>query len=375
MHVSLSCRPLLKAVSHAHSVIAARNTLPILSFLRLDAEGDTLTLTATDADLQIILNLPDADVKTAGATLIEARLLHEILRKSPDNPPVELTRKPDTDQITLTIGRSRFQLRTAPADDLPTLEAADTPHTFTLPASELRRLIARTRFIIPQEETRHYINGLHLHPSPADADAPPTLHAAATDGHRLAALSLPLPQGAADLPPTTIPRKTIAELQKLIDNSDEDIQIALSETQIRFAMEATTLSSKLIDGTFPDYQRVIPQDNNRHITLNRPAFRNAIDRVATISAEKSRAVTLRLTSNALAVTATNQEGETAHEDLAASYEGDEMQIGFNATYLLEIFDACEGDDITLSLKDGGSPALIRDSEDDNATYILMPMRI
>lgn len=365
--------PLLRALQHAHTVVERRNTMPILSNILLDASDGALRITATDTDLEIVETVPDAQIITPGAAMAEARTMHDIVKKSPDGCQIEIERSDKGNNLTVNLERSRFHLRSLESEDFPTFSDEELPHGFVIQASELRRLINRTNFIIPNEETRHYITGMYLHRK--EEDKVMSLRAAATDGHRLARISLPLPSGAEEIPGAIIPRKTIQELHKLLDGVEDDITFRVSENKCRFILEGAVLSSKLIDGTFPDYERVIPSDNERRLIVNRRAFRNAVDRVSTISAEKTRAVKLNLESNLLRLSANNQEGEDAQEDISASYGAENMEIGFNGGYLLEIADACEGEDLIFAFKDAGSPALIHDSEDEGVVYILMPMRI
>lgn len=364
-------RPLLRAVSHAQSVVERRNTLPVLSNILLDAQNGMLRITATDTDLEIIETIPDAEIVTPGAAMVDARTVYNIVRKAPDGCQIKIEREQQI--LNLTHGRSRFKLQSLNSDDFPSFSEEDLPHRFVIQANELRRLIHKTRFIIPNEETRHYINGMYLHRKENGSGV--ILRAAATDGHRLACISLPLPSGAEEMPGIIIPRKTIMELQKLLDGVEEDIAFSVSESKCRFSFDGAVLTSKLIEGTFPDYERVIPMDNDRQLIVNGRAFSEAVDRVSTIASEKSRAVKLSLEPNLLRVNATNHDGEDAQEDVSASYSAEVMEIGFNGGYLLDISGACDGEDATFALKDAGSPAIIRDSEDEGVLYILMPMRI
>ena len=373
MKILTEHRPLLRAVSHAQGVVERRNTLPVLSNILIDARDSTLRITATDTDLEIVETVPDAQISAPGAAMADARMLHEIVRKAPDGCQIEIEHDEKNDNLTLSQGRSRFQLRSLSSADFPAFSDEELPHRFVIQANELRRLINKTRFIIPNEETRHYINGMYLHRK--EGDGTPMLRAAATDGHRLACISLPLPSGAEKMPGIIIPRKTIQELQKLLEGVEDDVTFSASENKCRFDLDGVILTSKLIEGTFPDYERVIPSDNDRQLSVNGRAFCEAVDRVSTITSEKSRAVKLALESNLLRVSASNHEGEDAQEDIAANYSAEDMEIGFNGGYLLDISGACDGEDASFALKDAGSPAIIRDSEDEGVLYILMPMRI
>lgn len=373
MKILTEHRPLLRAVTHAQGVVERRNTLPVLANVLIDARDGTLRIAATDTDIEIIETVPDAQITTPGAAMADARMFYEIVRKSPDGSQIEIEHDGKNDNLTIKIGRSRFQLRSINSEGFPAMSDDELPHRFVIGAEELRRLINKTRFIIPNEETRHYINGMYIHRK--EIDGVEKMRAAVTDGHRLACISLTLPSGAEKIPGVIIPRKTINELQKLLEGAEEDVTCWFSENKCRFELEGVVMTSKLIDGTFPDYERVIPTDNDRSLSVNGKAFSEAVDRVSTITSEKSRAVKLALESNLLRVSASNLDGEDAQEDVVANYSSEEMEIGFNGNYLLEISNACDGEDSAFSLKDAGSPAIIRDSEDEELLYILMPMRI
>jgi DNA polymerase-3 subunit beta len=242
-----------------------------------------------------------------------------------------------------------------------------------LSAADLKRLIDRTRFAISTEETRYYLNGIYLHAAKSNEVA--MLRAVATDGHRLARMELPLPEGAAGMPGIIVPRKTVIELRKLLDEMDQDVAIALSDTKIRFGFGSTILTSKLIDGTFPDYDRVIPTGNDRILEVECKPFAEAVDRVSTISAEKSRAVKLTLDKGSLTLSATSAENGSANEELEVRYAAAPLEIGFNARYLLDIAEQIEGEGARFAMADAASPTVVRDTADASALYVLMPMRV
>jgi DNA polymerase-3 subunit beta len=306
-------------------------------------------------------------------TTAPAHTLYDIVRKLPEGAQVELDASGDAEQLLLRSGRSRFTLQTLPTGDFPQMSSGELPHRFKLPASELRSLIDRTRFAISTEETRYYLNGIYLHM--AKNDDLEMLRAVATDGHRLARVELPLPQGAAGIPGVIVPRKTINELRKLIEETGEDVEIALSDAKIRFAFDDVELVSKLIDGTFPDYDRVIPTGNDKALEVDCSDFAAAVDRVATISTEKSRAVKLRVENGVVTLTASSPESGTASEELEVSYKQEPIEIGFNARYLLDIAQQIEGETAQFSMADAASPTVIRDTDDPSALYVLMPMRV
>jgi DNA polymerase-3 subunit beta len=259
-----------------------------------------------------------------------------------------------------------------PVADFPEIGQGKLPSTFAIPASELRALIDRTKFAMSTEETRYYLNGIYLHA--ADNDGVAVLRAVATDGHRLARFEMPLPEGASGMPGIIVPRKTVGELRKLIEEAGDAIQVSLSESKIRFAFDHIVLTSKLIDGTFPDYQRVIPKNNDKIVEVNPKIFSRAIDRVSTISDGKSRAVKTSLNGKTMTLSANSPEAGSATEDLEVN-GNDNMEIGFNARYLLDITQQIEGDGCRLTLADAASPTIIQDSGDASALYVLMPLRV
>jgi DNA polymerase-3 subunit beta len=372
MKLTIERAALMRSLGHVQSVVERRNTIPILSNVLIEAGDGKLALTATDMDLTIVEEA-GCEVQDAGATTAPAHTLYDIVRKLPDGAQVQLEVKGDQGQMRLTSGRSAFQLSTLPKEDFPSLGAGELPQNFRVGGKELRNLIDRTRFAISTEETRYYLNGIYLHA--AKSGDSQMLRGVATDGHRLARFEMPLPDGAAQMPGVIVPRKTVNELRKLIDETDGEIEVALSDTKIRFAFESTVLTSKLIDGTFPDYERVIPSGNDKLLEVDRKQFASAVDRVATISTEKSRAVKLALADGQLTLSATSPENGSATEEIEVSYDGDNLEIGFNSRYLLDIAGQIAGDGAQFSLSDPASPTIVRDAGDASALYVLMPMRV
>ena len=372
MKLTLERSDLLKSLAHVQSVVERRNTIPILSNVLLETVEGAVSLVATDMDLTIVEKVP-AMVAEGGATTVPAHTLYDIVRKLPEGAQVQLDGSGDSGQLSLRAGRSRFTLATLPKEDFPTMGAGELPHQFTLTVTEMRRLIDRTRFAISTEETRYYLNGIYLHA--ATVDDTRLLRAVATDGHRLARVERPLPTGAGEMPGVIIPRKTIGELRKLIEEAEETIEVALSDARIRFAFSDVVLTSKLIDGTFPDYQRVIPSGNDKILEVDRRSFAEAVDRVSTISSEKSRAVKLSIKGESLVLSATSPENGSASEELEVNFNGAGIEIGFNARYLLDITHQIEGDGAQFAMADAASPTLVRDVADTSALYVLMPMRV
>jgi DNA polymerase-3 subunit beta len=372
MKTSIERAALLKSLNHVQSVVERRNTIPILSNVLIEARERELKLTATDLDMEIIESLP-ADVIATGGTTAPAHMLYEIVRKLPDGAQVQLDGGDSDGRLTLRAGRSRFALGCLPREDFPALAAGDMPHRFALPPADLIRLIDRTRFAISTEETRYYLNGIYLHAS--EQGGKPVLRAVSTDGHRLARVELALPDGAAGIPGVIIPRKAVVELRKLLEDASEPVEIALSENKIRFAFDSVVLTSKLIDGTFPDYGRVIPAGNDRVLRVDAKRFQESVDRVSTVATEKSRAVKLALSEGRVTLTVVNPESGTAVEELDAEFSSQALEIGFNARYLLEITAQIESAEVEFVFADSGSPTLVRDPSDTRALYVLMPMRV
>ncbi|MFL5028241.1 MAG: DNA polymerase III subunit beta [Xanthobacteraceae bacterium] len=372
MKVTIERAELLKSLGHVHRVVERRNTIPILANVLVRAEKSALSLKATDLDLEVIESIA-AEVAPAGSTTVPAHMFYEIVRKLPEGSQVVLESSSDRAVLAVRAGRSRFTLQTLPESDFPDLAAGDMTHKFALAASDLKRLIDKTQFAISTEETRYYLNGIYLHV--AGAAKSQTLRAVATDGHRLAQTDLPVPAGAAGMPGIIVPRKAVGEVQRLIENAEAEVGIELSQTKIRFTIGDVVLTSKLIDGTFPDYARVIPLGNDKQLTVDKAEFEAAVDRVSTVSSERGRAVKLSLSAGRMVLSVTNPDSGSATEELEVDYESDPLDIGFNSRYLLDIAAQIEGEGAVLKLADPGSPTLIQDRDAAGAIYVLMPMRV
>lgn len=372
MKLTIERAELLRALNHVQSVVERRNTIPILSNVLLEAADGGLNLTATDMDIAIVEKVV-AEVDSAGSITAPAHTLYDIVRKLPDGSQVNIDATGDSDQLVLTAGRSRFTLQTLPTDDFPVMTGGDMPHSFSLGASEMKSLIDRTRFAISTEETRYYLNGIYVHAT--EENGVQVLRGVATDGHRLARVEMPAPDGSSDMPGVIVPRKTVNELRKLIDETVDPIAVSLSDTKVRFAFEDAVLTSKLIDGTFPDYERVIPTGNDKSIGFDCRSFAEAVDRVSTIATEKMRAVKMAMGDNVMTLSASSQDNGTAVEEISIDYPGEPIEIGFNARYLLDIAQQIESGSAEFSVADAASPTIVRDTEDMSALYVLMPMRV
>ena len=375
MQLTISRDYIIESLGHVQSVVERRNTIPILANVRLDANDDEkLHLTATDMDLAIIES-QKANVSQNGATTVSAHMLYDIIRKFAAGSEVKLSLIGNNDKLQIESGRSRFELTCLPVEDFPVMSEGDLPHKFEISASDLRRLIDKTGFAISTEETRYYLNGIYLHA--AQNNGSNVLRAVATDGHRLAQVDTELPAGAEQIPGVIIPRKTVSEVRKLIDGSPDAslVMIALSDTKIRLAFEGAILTSKLIDGSFPDYERVIPLSNDKIMQVVKTDFTNAVDRVSTIATEKSRAIKITLESSTIKLSANNADTGAATEELDAQYKDEKIEIGFNSRYVLDMAKQIKGDTIEFKLSDSASPTLVRDPEDEETVYVIMPMRV
>jgi DNA polymerase-3 subunit beta len=372
MKVTVERTALLKSLGRVHRVVERRNTIPILANVLIRAEKSKLRLKATDLDLEVI-DAVDAEVSPAGSTTVPAHMFYEIVRKLPEGSQIVLEASGDRAMLAIRAGRSRFTLQTLPESDFPDLAAGEMTHKFTLAAADLKRLIDKTQFAISTEETRYYLNGIYLHTA---GNAKSTmLRAVATDGHRLAQVELPLPSGASGMPGIIVPRKTVGEVQRLIDDAEAEVGVELSQGKIRFSIGDVVLTSKLIDGTFPDYARVIPVGNDKELIVDKKDFEASVDRVSTVSSERGRAVKLSISSGRLLLSVTNPDSGSATEELEIEYGADPIDIGFNSRYLLDIAAQIEGEVAVLKLADAGSPTLIQDRDSAGALYVLMPMRV
>ncbi len=369
MRVTLEKSAFLKALNHVQSVVERRNTIPILSNVMVQAKGNEIKLTATDLDLEIVESVA-AEVLQAGGVTMPAHMLYDIVRKLPDGAQLELNQAGEKGRVSILAGRSRFALQALPPEDFPDLASGEFSNNFSLAGSELRFLIERTRFAISTEETRYYLNGIYFHDVGGKH-----LRAVATDGHRLAQSQMALPEGAAGMPGIIVPRKTVLELVKLLEGEDAEVEVSISSQKIRFASGKLVLTSKLIDGTFPDYERVIPRGNDKILEADTKQFAEAVDRVSTISFEKSRAVKLALSSGKLSMVVNNPDSGSAEEEIQVSYDRDAMEIGFNSRYLLDVAAQVKAETMRFEFNDAGSPTVVRDPKDEHSLFVLMPMRV
>ena len=363
---------LLKTLSHVQSIVEKRNTIPVLSNVRIEALGDGISFKATDMDTEIT-EIVDAKTIETGATTAPAHMLYDIVRKLTDGSEVELTFPDERGQLTIAAGRSKFSLSTIGVEDFPVISGDKLPTNFVMGVDELKDVIDRTKFAVSTEETRYYLNGVYMH-AKNEGEAK-VLRVVATDGHRLACVESPLPKGAENMSGVIIPRKTVGEIRKLFDDASvENVSIAMSENKIRFTMEDITLTSKLIDGTYPDYERVIPTDNDKVLELSVKDLASAVDRVSVV-AERTRAIKMLTAKNKITITTSSPDLGSAMEEVEGKYDSESIEVGYNFRYLLDILNEVKGDAVQISFSDGSSPSVLHDKSDSSAIYVLMPMRV
>lgn len=364
---------LMTALTHANSVVERRSTIPVLANVRLDADEQNLRLTATDMDLEVVQNVA-ADVSASGTTTASAFLLQNICRTLPDGAQVALERDQVSGRLSIHCGPTQFEFACLPPEDFPLMTATAFSHGFSLPAVELRRLLDRTHFAALVEGARENLQGVFFHATSGDSS--PALRAVATDGHRLARVDTEQPEGADGMPGIIVPNKTIHVLRSLIDTADEDIDIEVAERKMSFRSGTIQMTSKLIDGTYPNYEKVIPDDNDRVMKVSKDTFVRATDRMSVITTtDKGRPVKLDISTGRLQVSASNLEGVTGEEELEVDYEGPPMTIGFNARYISEMAKNFDGDVMLVVMSRDSSPAIVRDADDNWTLYVLMPLRV
>ena len=375
MEFKINSTDLLKALSHIHGIVEVRHTLPILSNIILEAKDDKLILSSTNLDIYCSDKIK-AEVLKSGEVSVSAVTFFEIIKRLPSGSEVLMIMEEGENEIRLTCGRSKFNLSTLKTDDFPIISDSDLSTNFVLSADELIRIIDKTKFAVSNEETRYYLNGIFLHK--AERNSIQFLRAVATDGHRLAQYDIPLPQGAEDITGIIIPKKTIYELRKVLDDANGDVSVSLNENKIKFSFNDLKIVSKVIDGTFPDYTKVIPQKNDKNFKTNNSDLKNAIDRVSAVAANeesKSKAIKFCIENNSLSLSVESQSKGSANEMIDVNYSGDKVDIGFNSKYIIDICNEVDGDEISISLSDSISPAIILDKTDENLFFVLMPMRI
>jgi DNA polymerase-3 subunit beta len=352
-----------------HSVIGVverRQTMPILANILLSAKGGRLSVTATDLEVELVAST-EVDVQRGGDVTVPGRKLLDICRALPEGVEISLTL--EGERMLVRARKSRFTLSTLPASEFPTVDEINAQQTIKVPQKDFKRLLDKTHFSMAQQDVRYYLNGMLLE------TAANLLRSVATDGHRLALCEVPLGPGAKAGQQVIVPRKGVLELQRILGGEDQELEVAIGSNHVRVQIGDIRFTSKLIDGRFPEYGRVIPQDPALGITANREELRQALQRAAILSNEKYRGIRFSVKPNVLTIQSHNPEQEEAEEQLEVTYDGTELDIGFNVNYLLDALAAIEGVDVEIGLTDGNSSCLIQSSADAGSRYVVMPMRL
>ena len=366
MKTTIKREDLLTPLQHVIGAVERRQTLPILGNVLLKSTGGDFSLTATDLEIEMVANIA-ADGSEDFQTTIPARKLLDICKALPDG--VAINFDIEENRVSLTSGRSRFTLASLPARDYPGLDEIDEQESFSIPQKEFKALFDKTSFAMAQQDVRYYLNGILMEISPD------RIKLVATDGHRLALAECEFDTGVAEEKQIIVPRKAVLELSRLLDASDSSAKCILSQNHFRVETGSLVFTTKLIDGKFPDYQRVIPVDGNKTMEVERDILKQSMSRIAILSNEKYRGIRLTLSPGNLSIQANNPDQEEAEEEIQVSYEEDDIEIGFNVTYLIDVLNVLNSDKVQIKFKDANSSCIINDSEDQSSLYVVMPMRL
>ncbi|SFQ14269.1 DNA polymerase III subunit beta [Pseudomonas borbori] len=367
MHFTIQREALLKPLQLVAGVVERRQTLPVLSNVLLVVEGQQLSLTGTDLEVELVGRVSLDEPAEPGEITVPARKLMDICKSLPNDALIDI--RIDDQKLLVKAGRSRFSLSTLPANDFPTVEEGPGSLILSLSQSRLRRLIERTSFAMAQQDVRYYLNGMLLEVQTG------VLRAVATDGHRLAMCSMAAEIEQTERHQVIVPRKGILELARLLTEQDADVSIVLGQHHIRATTGEFTFTSKLVDGKFPDYERVLPRGGDKLVVADRQGLREAFSRTAILSNEKYRGIRLQLASGLLKIQANNPEQEEAEEEIAVDYNGSQLEIGFNVSYLLDVLGVMTAEQVRLILSDSNSSALVQEADNDDSAYVVMPMRL
>lgn len=363
----------LKLLGHANNVVERRNTLLILANILIEAKEDRIRITATDMEMEVIEEAA-AQIIEQGQTTVPAAVIFEYVGKLNDGAQIEVETDEENAKLVLKSGKSNFSQPTMPANEFPLMDTEDFTHNFQMDSAKLRDLLHRVRFAMSTEETRYYLNGVYIHALEGD-DAAPKLRLVATDGHRMARLEDTLPEGASGIPGIIVPRKTVNDLIRLLEDQEGNIDLSLGATKIRFEIDDLLLTSKLIDGRFPDYDRVIPTDNNIVLDVDQKELRTVLNRVAIVATERTKTVRMKLQSNTAILSSVSNEQGSAEDELLVEFSGQPLTIGFNSKYMGEILSNITSDRAQILMMDESNPFIISDSNDETALYLLMPLRV
>jgi len=371
MKISVEKNNIFKSLSHVQSIVEKKNTIPILSNILIEAKENSLILSATDMDISITETL-NCNIIETGSVTVPAQTLYDIIRKLPNGNEVEFIAN-DGKIFSIRSGKSKFSLGCLPKEDFPIIEIDNLKSELSIDSKMLLKLIEKTRFAISNEETRYFLNGIYFHKRNSESNE--CLCMVATDGHRLAKIDFITNESIPEIPGVIIPKKTINELCKLLADYTGTVKINLDPNKIIFFVDKSVLISKLIDGNFPDYQKVIPNNNNNILSVKRNDFCLAVDRVSTITDERSPAIKFKLLRNIMNMTSADSESGLATEDIVTEYSGAELEVGFNSKYILEMINSLEDDNVILSFNDASSPVIATEQSNPDLIYVLMPMRI
>ncbi|EAT10676.1 DNA polymerase III subunit beta [Bermanella marisrubri] len=367
MKLTITREALLKPLQLVAGVVERRQTLPVLSNVLLEVKGDQLSLTGTDLELELIGSATLLEPGVDGAITVPAKKLMDICKSLPDQSTIEISQ--DDHKVQLQTGRSKFVLSSLPANEFPNIDDIEAQAQVMVPQTQLRRIIDRTAFAMAQQDVRYYLNGMLIEVKPDE------LRAVATDGHRLATCGVPVELDIADRMQVIVPRKAVLELAKLLMDPESSVELSLSNNHVRAKVGDYTFTSKLVDGKFPDYERVIPRNGNKTLIADRQALRQVFQRTAILSNEKYRGVRLLLENDNLQVVANNPEQEQAEESIGVEFQGEMLEIGFNVSYLQDVLSVLDGDDMKMTLADANSSAVMEEVEGGDSLYVVMPMRL
>ena len=361
----------LKSLGYANGIIEKKTTLPILSNILLEAKESKIKITSTDLDIIYFEQITPQEIKKEGSTTTSASILYDILRKLEPNSKVELALL-TANKLKLISGNSKFNLLCIPSDNFPLSEENIEQKNFEIPSKKLLKLLNKTKISISNDETRHYLNGIYLHKTKLENKS--FLCGVATDSHRLSSSSIEIDSNN-NIESIILPKKTIFQLISLLEQSDSSVKISNNKSKIKFEMSSGVLISKVIDGRFPDYNKVIPKDNDKILEIKLSEFKNSIERVTTVSADRKEGLKMLISKNAVQLTVNNPNSGEGVEIISAKFNSDDLNIGFNSKYLTDIATQIENESIIINLKDPGSPVLIRDFLDKNSFHVVMPMKI
>lgn len=366
MKIKINRDALIKPLQQVAGVVERRQTLPVLSNVLLQVDGEQLSVTGTDLEVELVgrLQVLDSD---AGEVTVPARKLMDICRELPEGADVELALQDQ--RLSITSGRFRSALSTLPASDFPSVDKSSSEMSLSLNAKSLKRLIDRTSFAMAQQDVRYFLNGMLFEIGDGG------VRTVATDGHRLALCSFDADSGEAGSQQVIVPRKGVLEIQRLLNELDGDVKVTIGSNHLCLESEEFTLTTKLVDGRFPDYDRVIPKDGDKVILADRVELRQALNRTAILSNEKFRGIRVNLTSGAIQLSANNPEQEEAEETVSVDYSGDDLEVGFNVSYIQDVLGVIEADKVKITLHNANSSALLEEPENDDSVYVVMPMKL